>query len=143
MTLFADQTRDELRRFYLEVWRKHQERAPLEPLEAQIAAVITDHPEYVPLLESGEDALKEEFLPESGRVNPFMHMALHQVLREQVATDRPPGIAQQHRRLTKKLKDSHAAEHAMAGVLAEMMWEMLTLRREADMSAYLERLRRL
>jgi hypothetical protein len=143
MPIFANPSRDELRRFYLEVWRKHKERAPLEPLQAQIATVITDHPEYIALLESGEDALQEDFSPESGRVNPFMHMALHQALREQVATDRPPGIARELRRLTKKLKDRHEAEHAMAGVLAEMMWETLRYHREPDMSTYLERLRRL
>ncbi|MGH8322909.1 MAG: DUF1841 family protein, partial [Steroidobacteraceae bacterium] len=35
-----------MRRMYLEAWRKFSARAPLEPLEAQLAAVITEHPEY-------------------------------------------------------------------------------------------------
>lgn len=143
MPIFADQSRESMRRFYLEVWRKHKEQLPLTPLEAQIEEVITDHPEYIPLLESGDDALYEDFSPESGRLNPFMHMALHQVLRDQVATNRPPGVAQEYQRITRKLHDTHEAEHAMAGVLAEMIWEMLAHQREADMSAYLERLRRL
>jgi hypothetical protein len=143
MPIFANQSREDVRRFYLEVWRKHKERAVLEPLEAQIAAIITDHPEYIPLLESGEAALTEDFSPESGRVNPFAHMGVHQALREQVATDRPPGVARQYRRITRKLGDVHEAEHAMGGVLAEMIWETLTQHCEPDMGVYLERLRKL
>ena len=34
MPLFHDQSRDELRRMYVEAWRKHRERLPLQPLEA-------------------------------------------------------------------------------------------------------------
>jgi hypothetical protein len=36
----------------------------LEPLEAQLAAVIAEHPEYVAWLESGEEAVGTEFTPE-------------------------------------------------------------------------------
>jgi hypothetical protein len=142
MPIFADQTRDQARRFYVEVWRKHKERALLEPLEAQIAAIISEHPEYIPLLESGEAALTEDFSPDSGRGNPFAHMAVHQALREQVAIDRPPGVARQYRRITQKL-GQHEGEHTMGAVLAEMIWETVNQRREPDMEVYLERLRRL
>lgn len=143
MPFFADQSRDETRRFYITVWRRYKERLPLEPLEAQVAQVIADHPEYIPLLESGEDALHVDFSPETGRVNPFMHMALHQALRDQIATDRPEGVARIYQRLAKRTGDPHQTEHAMAGVLAELMWETLHHRREADMNDYLERLRKL
>jgi hypothetical protein len=143
MPIFAEQSREDMRRFYIEVWRKHKERAILEPLEAQIAAVITEHPEYIALLESGEDALHEEFSPEAGGMNPFAHMALHQVIRDQVATDRPPGVTLQFRRVLKKLGDRHEAEHAMAAVLAQMIWESVHHQRNPDMELYLEQLRRL
>jgi len=143
MPIFAEQSREEMRRFYLEAWRKHKERAVLEPLEAQIAAVIADHPEYIPLIESGEDALHQEFSPESGHVNPFAHMALHQALRDQVATDRPPGVAQEYQRLVKKLGEAHEAEHAMGSVLAELIWESVHNSSNPDMGQYVERLRRL
>jgi hypothetical protein len=143
MPIFANQSREEARRFYVEVWRKQKMRALLEPLEAQIAAIISEHPEYIPLLESGQGALTQDFSPESGLENPFAHMAVHQALREQVSIDRPPGVARQYRRITKKLGSAHQAEHAMGAVLAEMIWETLSQRREPDMAVYLERLRRL
>ena len=143
MPIFAEQSREEMRRFYLEAWRKHKERAVLEPLEVQIAAVIADHPEYIPLIESGEGALHQEFSPESGHVNPFAHMALHQALRDQVATDRPPGVAREYQRLMKKLGEAHEAEHAMGSVLAELIWESVHNSSNPDMGQYVERLRRL
>ncbi|HEV7447151.1 MAG TPA: DUF1841 family protein, partial [Steroidobacteraceae bacterium] len=64
MAVFAGQNRDQLRRMYLDTWRKFTARVPLEPLEAQVAAVIAEHAEYVQWLESGEEALAAEFTPE-------------------------------------------------------------------------------
>jgi hypothetical protein len=43
MSLFHGESRTQMRRRYLEAWRKFSAR---EPLEAQVAALITDHPEY-------------------------------------------------------------------------------------------------
>ena len=141
MPVFAGQSRGELRRMYAEAWRKFSAKLPLEPLEGQLAAVIVDHPEYVTWLESGEEALAAEFSPESGRQNPFLHMGLHLAIREQVATDRPQGIAQIHQKLTARLGDVHAAEHAMIEPLAEAIWESQRNGRMPDEQKFLERLR--
>jgi Domain of unknown function (DUF1841) len=143
MSLFSGESREQMRRRYLQAWRRYCARAPLDPLEAQLAAVIVEHPEYVPLLESGEAALGSEFAPESGRTNPFLHMGLHLAVREQVATDRPAGIAQVHRELTRRLGGAHQAEHAMIEPLAEALWDAQRSGRAPDEQAYLERLRRL
>ncbi|HTT03330.1 MAG TPA: DUF1841 family protein [Steroidobacteraceae bacterium] len=143
MPLFAGQGRIELRRMYLEAWRKFTARQPLEPLEAQLAAVIAEHPEYVPWLESGDAAITAEFPPEGGRQNPFLHMGLHLAIREQVATDRPHGIARVHRELTARLGDVHAAEHAMLERLAATLWEAQRSDAAPDEQLYLQRLQEL
>jgi len=143
MPVFAGQTRDELRRMYLEAWRKFSAKQPLEPLEAQLAAVIAEHPEYIAFLESGETALGADFTPEGGQGNPFLHMGLHLAIREQVATDRPKGIAAIHQKLAARLGDAHAAEHAMLEPLAETMWEAQRSRVLPDEQRYLERLKAL
>ncbi len=127
---------------YLSAWRKYRARQPLEPLEAQIAALIAEHLEYVPLLESPE-ALGAEFTPEGGRENPFLHLGLHLAVREQVATDRPAGVAAVHRALTTRFGEAHAAEHAMLEPLAETLWDAQRAGRMPDEQRYLERLRRL
>lgn len=142
MPIFAGQNREQLRRMYLESWRKFSARAPLEPLEAQLAAVIAEHPEYIAWLEAGEDALGAEFTPEGGQQNPFLHMGLHLAIREQVSTNRPAGIAEIHQRLSARL-GAHEAEHAMLEPLAEAIWEAQRQGKMPDEQAYLERLRQL
>ncbi len=141
--MFAGESREQMRRMYLESWRKFSARQPLEPLEAQIAAVIAEHPEYLAWIEAGDAALAAEFSPESGRQNPFLHMGLHLAIREQVATDRPRGIAEIHRALAARLGDAHAAEHAMLEPLAEALWEAQRSQRMPDEQAYLDKLRRI
>ena len=143
MPVFAGQNREQMRRMYLEAWRKFSNHAPLEPLEAQLAAVIAEHPEYVAWVESGDQALGAEFTPEGGRENPFLHMGLHLAIREQVATNRPAGITEIHEKLSARLGGAHAAEHAMLEPLAEELWEAQRAGRMPDEQGYFERLRRL
>ena len=68
------QDRDQLRRMYCEAWNRRQQEQVLEPLQAEIVAVIEQHPEYQPLLENSNQALGKEYLPELGETNPFLHM---------------------------------------------------------------------
>jgi len=135
------QDRNELRKMYADAWKKQLAGQPLSPLEAQIAAVVAEHPEYHDVL-TGAD-LDRDYAPEGGQTNPFLHMGLHLGIREQVATDRPGGIAKIHRALTARHGDPHAAEHRMIDCLAETLWEAQSANRAPDEALYLERLRRL
>ena len=135
------QDRHELRKMYVDAWRKHLAGRPMSPLEAQIADVIAEHPEYQDAV-TGDD-LDRDYSPAEGRTNPFLHMGLHLGIREQVATDRPPGIAAIHRELAARHDDRHAAEHRMIECLAETLWEAQGANRAPDEAVYLERLRRL
>ena len=140
--IFANSSRDALRRQYLAAWQRRRDGLPLTPLDAQIADVIELHPEYQPLLQDPE-SLAAEFTVEQGSTNPFLHMGLHLGLREQLATRRPPGIEQVHARLAAKLGGTHEAEHRMIEVLAETLWEAQRAGRAPDEQRYLERLRQL
>ena len=118
MPFFDNQSRDELRRVYVEAWRKRRAGLPSEPLEAQVADVIALHPEYHAALERGEDALARDYTPEGGQSNPFLHMGLHLAVRDQIATDRPPGL----RKAFESLAPAHrlrarsgASHHRMPG----------------------------
>lgn len=135
------QDKNELRQMYIDAWQKSSTGAVLTPLEAQIASVIEDHPEYQSMM-TGE-MLDETFTPEGGKTNPFLHMGLHLAIREQVATDRPPGIAALFNALIVKVGDFHEAEHLALECLAETLWEAQSNNAMPDEQAYLERLRRL
>jgi hypothetical protein len=126
---------------YLEAWRKHREALPVEPVEDQIIRVVQLHPEYAAALEDDADSLERDYTPEGGQSNPFLHMGLHLAIREQVATDRPAGIAEVHRDLTRALGDVHAAEHAMIECLGEALWQAQRSGRAPDENTYLEALR--
>jgi hypothetical protein len=134
------QDRNELRKMYADAWRKHLDEALLSPLEAQIVQVLSEHPEYQDAV-TGD--LHKDYTVEGGQTNPFLHMGLHLGIREQVATDRPSGIAALFHNLAGKSGDAHEAEHAMIDCLAETLWEAQSQNRPPDEARYFERLRRL
>lgn len=133
------QDRDELRRLYVESWRKARAAEPMSPLETQIATVIGDHPEYQALMT--EATIEAAFTPDGGQTNPFLHMGLHLAIREQVSTDRPGGISIIYRKLVERIQDEHEAEHRLLECLAETLWEAQRDNVMPDEEAYLERLR--
>lgn len=143
MPFFHDQSRDQLRRMYIDAWRKHRAGLPLEPLEAQIADVIELHPEYHAVLEDPERVLDRDYTPEGGDSNPFLHMGLHLAVRDQIGTDRPLGIRQAFAQLAHKLGAEHDAEHLLMECLAETLWEAQRSGRAPDEQSYLERVYRL
>jgi hypothetical protein len=137
MPFFDNQSREELRRVYVEAWRKRRTGLPVEPLEAQVADVIALHPEYHALLERGAAALERDYTPEGGQSNPFLHMGLHLAVRDQIATDRPAGLRKAFETLAQRLSSAHEAEHRIIECLAEAMWEAQRTGRPPDEAAYL------
>lgn len=135
------QDRSELRQMYADAWAKRCDNSPMSPLEAQIADVIAMHPEYQGGLARGE--LDDEYTPDGGKTNPFLHMGLHLGVREQLATNRPPGIRELYKKVAARAGDAHAAEHQVIECLAETLWEAQSANRLPDEQKYLERLQRL
>ena len=135
------QDRSELRSMYSDAWQKARTGQVLGALESQIVSVIQEHPEYLPVIEDPD--LSREFQPDGGRTNPFLHLGLHLALRDQVATDRPPGIRAAYNAMAARTGATHAAEHRLIDCLAETLWEAQRDRVPPDEQAYLERVRRL
>lgn len=132
------QDRDQMRRFYCDVWRKINAQQALEPLEQQLATVIGQHPEYHALLEDAELACSKDYLPEAGETNPFLHMGLHMAIQEQRATDRPAGIKNLYRQLLHTCPDPHELEHRIMECLSEMIWRAQRYNTIPDEQAYLK-----
>lgn len=140
--LFGNDRR-EMRRHFVEAWRRARAGEPLEPLQRQLAALIEQHPEYHPWLENPDAALERDWGPEHGQVNPFLHLGMHVAIQEQVSTDRPPGVREVWDALTRRLGGAHEAEHAMMEALGEALWQAQREQRMPDEAAYLAALRRL
>ena len=143
MPIFATQSREQLRHAYLDAWQRARTGQLLSPLDRQIATVVEQHPEYHRWLERGDAALVEDFEPERGAINPFLHLGMHLAIREQVGTDRPAGIRGIHAGLTLREGDLLVAEHHMMEALGEALWTAQRSGTEPDEQAYLERRRRL
>lgn len=126
--------RNQLRQMYKTAWEKSRKKQPMTALEMQIAHVINEHPEYHKFITQ----LDRDFLPEQGETNPFLHMGLHLGLREQVATDRPAGIASIYQQLVQRFSSAHEAEHMMIDCLAEAMWSSQQNNLPPDEARYLE-----
>ena len=134
--------RGDLRRAYVDAWSKSCAGQPLEPLERLLAEVVAEHPEYHAALGS-PDALAHEFPPEAGRTNPFLHLGLHVAIREQLATDRPPGLRGLYAALLPRFADVHELEHTLMERLAETLWDAQRAGTAPDDARYLARVRRL
>lgn len=115
-------TRDEARRFLVDAWTKFRAREPLSGLEQTAAELIALHPEYHAILEAPERDLERDWRPESGDVNPFLHLSLHVAVAEQLAIDQPPGIRAEFDRIKGARGDEHAALHAVLECLGEVLW---------------------
>ena len=70
-------------------------------------------------------------------------MGLHVAIREQIATDRPPGMRKLHGKLLARFADAHRLEHALMECLAETLWDAQRAGGVPDESRYLSRVRRL
>lgn len=137
------QDRDSSRRFFIEVWKKHNAGILLQPLEELILGVIQEHPEYHSYLQEEGDILAREFMPESGTTNPFLHMGMHIAIREQAASDRPHGVAGIYQRLAKSATSVHDLEHRLMECLGETLWRAQRDNTLPDETAYLECLKKL
>ena len=136
------ESRDEVRQVYLDVWQKMQRQELLEPMQAMIAEVIEIHPEYHALLDNIDETRHQEFTPDQGQTNPFLHMGMHIALREQTATDRPAGINSIYQKLVSG-KGQHQAEHAMMECLGQALWNAQRNNQAPDENAYLDCLQKL
>ncbi|MHB1951468.1 MAG: DUF1841 family protein [Acidiferrobacteraceae bacterium] len=119
--MFAD--RRELRGMFFEAWRRFQRGEPLDAAQALVVQVALRHPEYHKILESAETYQDQDYLPDAGLANPFLHLGLHIALEEQIVMDRPSGVGDCYRRLSRSAGDEHQAQHRMIECLAEALWQ--------------------
>jgi len=135
-------SRDEVRRFFTDTWRKERAGEILTPLEAIAADWIREHPEYHAQLADPDAAIAHDYSPERGQSNPFLHLSMHLAISEQLSIDQPPGIRAAHDKLAARLGSAHDAQHAIMECLGETIWEAQRAGTPPDTDAYLARIER-
>jgi hypothetical protein len=116
-------TRDEVRRFFCECWRKHGAGEILTPLEDRALTWILLHPEYHAVLDDLPAALATEYSVERGQSNPFLHLSMHVALDEQLAIDQPAGVREAFTALSSRADSPHDAAHEAIECLGRIVWE--------------------
>ncbi|MCX7893632.1 MAG: DUF1841 family protein [Burkholderiales bacterium] len=140
--LMFNPTREQVRQFFFDAWRKYRAGQPLEGLETVAADVMLLHPEHHHVLDDPARFLDADYSPDDGRMNPFLHMSLHVAVEEQLAIDQPPGIRAEFERLLASRGDRHDALHALLDCLGETVWRAQRERAVPDAETYLDCLRR-
>lgn len=116
-------SRDQAREFFFGVWTKYGNGRPLEGAEKPALEIILAHPEYHGMLDQPERYLHHDYPPEFGETNPFLHLAMHLAIAEQLSVDQPPGIRMRHEKLLTRHGDAMSAQHEIMDCLAEMIWQ--------------------
>ena len=127
------QDRKKQRQYLADSWQKYINNIPLQPLEKQLVSIIEIHPEYHDLI----DNIDNEYFPEQGEINPFLHINLHLALRDQLSTNQPKGIKEVHQKLIKQHNDPHVVEHLMMECIAEMIYLSQKNNTAMDQESYL------
>ena len=134
-------TRDQARSFFFDTWEKYGNAQPLTPLEQVALDVILLHPEYHALLDDRSRHQSRDYGPESGGMNPFLHLSLHLAIEEQLSIDQPPGIRASFDALAARVGE-HDAKHRVLECLGETIWQAQRTGAAPDQEAYLACIRR-
>ncbi|MEO8202561.1 MAG: DUF1841 family protein [Betaproteobacteria bacterium] len=130
-------SRDQVRDFFFETWRKYRSGEALAGLETIALDVALLHPEYHAVLDEPARYREQAYFPELGETNPFLHMSLHLAFEEQLSIDQPAGVAAAFTGLLARKGNRHDALHEAVDCLAEMVWRAQKDNAPPDAAAYL------
>ena len=136
-------TRDQVRQFFCDTWQKSQNHQVLTPLELIASDWMQLHPEFHDALNHPEKSLQEDYTPERGNTNPFLHLSMHLSISEQISINQPPGIQAIAHQLSEKLGSEHEAQHRIMDSLGQVLWQAQRNGAGIDAEDYLEALRKL
>lgn len=131
-------SRDQARQFLFDAWAKFQLQQTLTDLEKIAVEVIQMHPEYHAIFSSPEKYMHQQYFPEMGETNPFLHITLHLSVVEQISINQPIGITPIYDKLRQKYSDTHTAYHDVIDCLAETIWHAQRNNEPLDSAYYLK-----
>ena len=131
---------EQVRDFFIEIWRKHKALEIITPLESMALDWIIEHPEYYSVLED-PDARNGQYTVEEGRTNPFLHLSMHLAVSEQISIDHPLGIRVAYQQLISR-SNAHEAAHEIMEYLGQVVWEAQRLGTPLDSDTYIDLIRR-
>ena len=140
-----DRLREDLRqwgrRTLRGIWRRFQQGDDLSAEEVRLARILEQHPEFAPVWDGeGEEAVPEGV---AGEMNPFLHVQIHMMVEDQLASGRPAETAVTLQRLEQAGRDCHEAIHDIGRVLTLELHRAMVEQRSFDMGSYVTALGKL
>lgn len=137
--MYAMNDPSEVRQLFFDAWGKFNLQQPLTDLEKQLVTVMVDHPEYHFMFNDPAKYLHKAYLsPEE--TNPFMHLGMHLVLRDQLSLNNPAGISEIYQGLAERFGNPLLAEHKMMECLNAALWQVMNQGEEFDQDRYMANL---
>ncbi len=133
----------DVRRFFCSVYAKWRDAQPMDALETLASQWVAEHPEYHADFADLEAALDRVYDVENGKINPFLHLAMHLSVSEQCSIDQPHGIRQAVELLAMRRDSLHQAHHDTMEALGRMIWESQRSGRPPDGHAYIDAVQRM
>ena len=116
-----------------------EELYPLDPSDPEDRSLLIEgeHPQWHALLRD------PFFEGEAGGVNPRLHLAVHEIIANQLWDNNPPEVWLAGKRLLAAGVERHEVLHRLGDVLTRRLHGVLTAGEPMDMEAYLSALREL
>lgn len=110
----------------------------LDPLDADERSLLIRlaHPDCDEAIEEGRD----EIVVGGERINPRMHLIVHEVVATQIIDDDPPEAFTTVQRLIGLGRDPHEVLHMLGGAVTAQIWGSLREQRPHDQAEYLRAL---
>ncbi|MBO0824081.1 MAG: DUF1841 family protein [Actinobacteria bacterium] len=109
----------------------------LDPQDEDERALLIEalHPQFADALQGDSDVILD-----GESVNPRLHLAMHQVVSNQLLADEPPETWQTVQRLAGIGYDWHTIMHMIASLVTEDIYRVLSEQLQPDPAAYARRL---
>jgi hypothetical protein len=104
---------------------------PADPDERHLL-ILADHPELQSAIEREEREVKMH----GQTINPFLHIAMHEVVANQLWDDNPPEAWRTAQRLLGMGYARHDVLHMMASVVSDQLYDALQQHRVIDLENY-------
>ena len=115
--------------------------ASLDPADQdeRLLLILSEHPELARAINKHRD----EVIDRGQRINPRLHIAVHEIVANQLWNDDPPEVWQTAQRLRAAGYARHEILHMIGSALSSEMWNVLQEGEPADTARYVRALENL
>ena len=119
------------------IWEDSKAGKALEGEEKVIAHLMKQHPEFHQEFEMADvyADIDLQYDPDK-EVNPFLHIAIHAIVENQLAANDPPGVAEFFKRRKYKKETRHETSHMVGLLIMEQIFEMFKNAVPFDLDRY-------